>query len=108
MTSFTLPRERSERRRRDRDTIEDDGCQGQRVSFVVTAGRGEKAFHALCQEFGISRPTGYLWVSRYPREGLMGLDHYNSTVRMKSWLRSAHQPGCYAGYTVLRDHRHPR
>ena len=40
----------------------------QRVSFVVTASRGEKPFRALCQEFGISRPTGYLWLSRF-REG---------------------------------------
>jgi transposase InsO family protein len=45
----------------------------QRVSFVVTASRGEKSLTALCQEFGISRPTGYLWLSRYRREGLLGL-----------------------------------
>ena len=33
--------------------------QEQRVQFVVAAGRREKSFSALCQEFGISRPTGY-------------------------------------------------
>jgi transposase InsO family protein len=43
----------------------------QRVSFVVTASRGEKPFNALCQEFGISRPTGYLWLSRYQEGGLV-------------------------------------
>ena len=37
----------------------------QRVSFVVTARRGEKPFSALCEEFGISRPTGYLWLARF-------------------------------------------
>ena len=47
--------------------------QEQRVSFVVTASRGEKSLTALCQEFGISRPTGYLWLSRYRREGLVGI-----------------------------------
>jgi hypothetical protein len=45
----------------------------QRVSFVVTANRGEKSLTALCQEFGISRPTGYLWLSRYRQEGLVGI-----------------------------------
>ena len=45
----------------------------QRVSFVVTASRGEKSLTALCQEFGISRPTGYLWLARYRHEGLVGI-----------------------------------
>lgn len=45
----------------------------QRVSFVVMASRGEKSFSALCQEFGISRPTGYLWLSRYRQDGLVGI-----------------------------------
>jgi transposase len=40
----------------------------QRVRFVVEAGLGTKPFTALCAEFGISRPTGYLWLKRY-REG---------------------------------------
>ena len=39
--------------------------QEQRVRFVVAASRGEKAMAALCQEFGISRPVGYEWLSRY-------------------------------------------
>lgn len=43
------------------------------MSFVVTANRGEKSLTALRQEFGISRPTGYLWLSRYRQEGLVGI-----------------------------------
>jgi transposase InsO family protein len=42
--------------------------QDQRVQFVVSAFRAAKPFSALCAEFGISRPTGYLWLERY-REG---------------------------------------
>ena len=49
----------------------------QRVSFVVTASRGEKPFSALCQEFGISRPTGYLWLSRYRDRGLDGIAEHS-------------------------------
>jgi hypothetical protein len=30
------------------------------VRFVVAANRGGSSFSALCAEFGISRPTGYL------------------------------------------------
>ena len=49
----------------------------QRVSFVVTAHRGEKPFGALCQEFGISRPTGYLWLARYRQDGLDGIAEHS-------------------------------
>jgi transposase len=45
----------------------------QRVSFVVTACRGERSFTALCKEFGITRPTGYLWLSRYREAGIAGI-----------------------------------
>ena len=33
--------------------------------FVVAASRRSQPFSALCAEFGISRPTGYLWLRRY-------------------------------------------
>ena len=45
----------------------------QRVQFVVAAGRRERSFTALCQEFGISRPTGSLWVKRYEQSGVSGI-----------------------------------
>jgi transposase-like protein len=37
--------------------------QQQRVEFVVRANRGE-SLSALCREFEITRPTGYLWLRR--------------------------------------------
>jgi transposase InsO family protein len=40
----------------------------QRVRFVVAASSSERTVSGLCAEFGISRPTGYLWLERY-REG---------------------------------------
>jgi hypothetical protein len=40
--------------------------QEQRVRFVVAAAGGAQGFSSLCAEFGISRPTGYLWLQRYP------------------------------------------
>lgn len=37
----------------------------QRIEFVVRAMTGKERMTALCREFGISRPTGYLWRRRY-------------------------------------------
>jgi transposase InsO family protein len=45
----------------------------QRVQFVVAAARGEKSFSALCREFGVTRPTGYVWLRRYQQAGLAGI-----------------------------------
>jgi transposase InsO family protein len=48
-------------------------AEEQKVRFVVAATRGEKSLTALCEEFGISRPTGYLWWRRYREAGLGGI-----------------------------------
>jgi transposase InsO family protein len=45
----------------------------QRVSFVVTASKREKPLSALCKEYGISRPTGYVWTGRFEKDGLAGI-----------------------------------
>jgi transposase InsO family protein len=45
----------------------------QRIRFVVAASRGEGSFKGLCAEFGISRPTGYLWLTRYRLGGVAGV-----------------------------------
>src|SRR5277367_5340066 len=45
----------------------------QRVGFAVCAVRGDKPMAALCAEYGISRPTGYLWLKRYREAGIGGI-----------------------------------
>jgi len=40
-----------------------------RIDFVLRATRQEVSFSALCKEFGISRPTGYLWLGRFEQIG---------------------------------------
>ena len=42
----------------------------QRVRFVVSASRREKSLQRLCEEFQISRPTGYEWLRRYQAGGI--------------------------------------
>ena len=42
----------------------------QRVEFVVRALRGSEPLSRLCEQFGISRPTGYKWLVRYRAGGV--------------------------------------
>src|SRR5262249_22540710 len=37
----------------------------QRLQFVIRADSGQETMRSLCEEFEISRPTGYLWLERY-------------------------------------------
>lgn len=41
----------------------------QRIEFVVRARAEEGSLSRLCEKFGISRPTGYLWLRRYEEAG---------------------------------------
>jgi transposase InsO family protein len=41
----------------------------QRMQFVIRANSGKERMTVLCREFGISRPTGYLWRQRYRQTG---------------------------------------
>jgi transposase InsO family protein len=41
----------------------------QRIRFVVEAHLGGSSLSGLCAKFGISRPTGYLWLERYRSGG---------------------------------------
>ena len=45
----------------------------QRVRFVIGASQPGANLRKLCGEFGISRPTGYLWLRRYQTRGVEGL-----------------------------------
>jgi transposase InsO family protein len=51
-----------------------ESVMDQRVEFVLRAAQGEESLAALCREYEISRPTGYLWLNRYRAVGsVMGL-----------------------------------
>ena len=47
--------------------------QEQRVRFVVMATEKSQSFSSLCAAYGISRPTGYLWLRRYRESGIAGI-----------------------------------
>jgi transposase InsO family protein len=65
--------------------------QEQRIRFVVAAAQRVQPFSSLCSEFGISRPTGYLWLHRYQVSGLSGIAERSrkprsSPQRTNTWL----------------------
>ena len=47
--------------------------EAERREFVIWALRGEVPFRTLCRRFGVSAPTGRLWLARYRQEGDAGL-----------------------------------
>lgn len=46
-----------------------ESVMDQRVEFVLRAKEAEEPIAELCREYGISRPTGYLWLNRYQEVG---------------------------------------
>ena len=46
-----------------------ESVMDQRVEFVLRARDGDESIAALCRDYGISRPTGYLWLQRYYEVG---------------------------------------
>jgi len=44
----------------------------ERIKFVIMANQEKVNFSVLCRDFGISRPTGYLWLKRYREGGSLG------------------------------------
>lgn len=46
----------------------------ERQEFVRAVQGGNESISRLCQQFGVSRKTGYKWLSRYNQDGDKGLD----------------------------------
>src|SRR5262249_3009184 len=52
----------------------DSTVMEQREEFVIQASKEGTNFSMLCEHYGISRETGYKWLSRYREEGSKGLE----------------------------------
>jgi transposase InsO family protein len=74
-----------------------------RAEFVQLVNQGGISFAETCRRFGISRPTGYKWWSRYLQHGLDGLADQSRRPR-----QSPHQTetAMEAAVLALRD-QHP-
>lgn len=53
----------------------------QRVQFVMRVSQEPGNLAGVCREFGISRPTGYLWLRRYQAQGSVGLSDQSRRPR---------------------------
>jgi putative transposase len=75
----------------------------ERLRFVVAASDAEAVMSEVCAEYGISRQTGYKWLSRYEAEGVSGLEE-----RSRAPLRHgrAADEALVAAALALRE-RHP-
>lgn len=82
----------------------DETCaMDERMRFVVAASEDEAVMIEVCAAFGISRQTGYKWLSRYATEGVEGLKE-----RSRAPLRHgrARDEELVAAALALRE-RHP-
>jgi transposase-like protein len=80
-----------------------ESVMDQRVAFVLRARRREATIAALCREYEISRPTGYLWLQRYQNAGsVQGLAEHSRRP-----LRSPQRTGdeVAAAVLALRDEK---
>jgi transposase InsO family protein len=73
----------------------------QRIEFVLRAREGEESLAALCRDYGISRPTGYLWLHRYHEVGSVSGLAEHSRRPLHSPRRTAE--GIAAAVLALRD-----
>jgi transposase InsO family protein len=80
-----------------------ESVMDQRVEFVLRAKPGEETIAELCRAYGISRPTGYLWLKRYEAAGsVTGLAEHSRRP-----LRSPQRTGkkVEAAVLALRDEK---
>ena len=78
-----------------------ESVMDQRVEFVLRAKQGEESIAALCRDYGISRPTGYLWLNRYQEVGSVSGLAAHSRRPLHSPRRTAEKVA--AAVLALRD-----
>ena len=78
-----------------------ESVMDQRIEFVLRAKEGEQSIAALCRAYGISRPTGYLWLHRYHEVGSVSGLAEHSRRPLRSPRRTA--AGVEAAVLGVRD-----
>ena len=53
----------------------------EKARFVLEYERDEQTMSGLCEQFGIARETGYVWLRRYRAQGLAGLLELNRAAK---------------------------
>lgn len=72
-------------------------------AFIEAWLSGEFSVSELCRRFGVSRVTGYRWIERFKRYGMVGLEARSSAAH---WHPNATEPALVQTIVELK-HRHP-
>jgi putative transposase len=63
----------------------------ERMRFITAVLAEDDSMAALCEEFGVSRKTGYKWLSRYQERGPAGLEEVSHAPHRVPWaITQAH------------------
>lgn len=57
----------------------------ERMRFIGAVRQAEDSMAALCEEYGVSRKTGYKWLGRYLEQGPAGLQDRSHAARVVPW-----------------------
>jgi putative transposase len=77
-------------------------CMDEKMRFVGALVADEDSMSGLCEEYGISRKTGYKWLSRYLEQGPAGLLDRSRAPHVMAWAISRAQAHAIMG--VRREH----
>jgi putative transposase len=92
----------------------------QRTQFIAEHLRGGRTITELCDDYGVSRKTGYKWIERYLRHGAAGLEERSRRPRrapnqtaeeiVTAILEARHRHPSWGGKKLLAllHKRHPR
>ena len=69
----------------------------ERMRLVAAGLAGEESMSELCEEFGVSRKTGYKWMQRYLEQGPAGLAEHSRAPRVVPWAISQAQAEAITG-----------
>src|SRR5579864_9653532 len=73
-----------------------------RMRFVAAVLTEDDSMAALCEEYDISRKTGYKWLTRYAAEGAQGLEERRPGPRRVPWAITQAQAEAIVG--LRRQH----
>ncbi len=75
----------------------------ERIRFAVLAAKGTEVISDLCEQFGISRKTGYKWLRRYRELGIAGTRELSRRPD-----RCPHRTSAKIEALILRERRRHR
>jgi putative transposase len=80
----------------------------ERVLFIAGYLRGEQPMSVLCEQFGISRKTGYKWLERYRADPEGGLADRSRVPRHCPWAIAAESAAMIVALRQRRPYWGPR